>query len=557
MSRKLDPGANLESLRKHAKNWLKSLKAGDSVARERLAAAWSKAPASPTLRDVQHSLALEHGFTGWAALKEELAHRAAARLTPEERLAIVLRTPWDAGHRSAAARVAMRFPELARHSIHAAVAFGNLDEVKRRLAADPSSASAKGGPEDREPLQILAYARLPLPAVGDNALAIANLLLDHGADPNSWFDDGWGNHFTVLTGVIGRGEGVRPEHPRDRELAALLVDRGADPFDIQAMYNTSIVDDDIWWLDFMWSRTAARGEQARWQMRGKGVSLGGPERNNLDYLLGNAVNFNHPRRVEWLLVHGADPDGTNAYSKRPHLEMAPLRGYSGIAALLERHGAKPVQLSHHFDFHLACMRLDEAEARRLLAAHPVYASDPGPLLFAAEHNRTDILRLLLDLGLPVDLATHNGQRALHSAAGSGAIDAIRLLIDAGADIDRRGGDYKATPLGHGVFWKRQEVIDLIAPLSRDPHDLAWGAQLDRLRIVLDEQPALANAVNPNGHTPLLSLPDDEEAAAEAVEILLAHGADPNIKNPEGNLPDQVALKRGLDEAAGLIRAARG
>ncbi len=75
-------------------------------ARERLAAAWSRAPASPTLRDVQHALALEHGFTGWAALKEELANRAAARLTPEECLAIVLRTPWEAGHRSAAARVA-------------------------------------------------------------------------------------------------------------------------------------------------------------------------------------------------------------------------------------------------------------------------------------------------------------------------------------------------------------------------------------------------------------------------------------------------------------------
>jgi hypothetical protein len=97
-------GANLESLRKHAKNWLKALKGGDPVARERLAAAWSKAPASPTLRDVQHALALEHGFTGWAALKEELANRAAARLTPEERLAIVLRTPWDAGHRSTVGR---------------------------------------------------------------------------------------------------------------------------------------------------------------------------------------------------------------------------------------------------------------------------------------------------------------------------------------------------------------------------------------------------------------------------------------------------------------------
>src|SRR5690606_34962162 len=143
-------------------------------------------------------------------------------------------------------------------------------------------------------------------------------------------------------------------------------------------------------------------------------------------------------------------------------------------------------------------------------------------------------------------------RALHSAAGAGALDAIRLLIDAGADIDRRGGDYKATPLGHGVFWKNPAVIALIAPLSRDPHDLAWAGWAERLRTVLAEQPELANAVSPRGVTPLFSLPDDEEAAARVVEVLLASGADRHARNAEGETPEQAARRRGLDDAAELL-----
>src|SRR5690606_26056754 len=149
-------------------------------------------------------------------------------------------------------------------------------------------------------------------------------------------------------------------------------------------------------------------------------------------------------------------------------------------------------------------------------------------------------------------AMPNGQRALHEAAGAGALDAIRLLIDAGADIDGRGGDCQATALGHGVFWKNQAAIDLIAPLSRSVCDLAWGGGAERLRAVLAEEPALANARNPRGYPVLFMLPDDEEAAVQVVEVLLAGGADRRERNPEGETPEQAARRRGLDEAADLL-----
>jgi hypothetical protein len=66
----------LESFKKEAKRWLAALRAGDAAARARLARAVPDAPAVPTLRDVQHALAREHGFVGWTLLKEAIERRA-------------------------------------------------------------------------------------------------------------------------------------------------------------------------------------------------------------------------------------------------------------------------------------------------------------------------------------------------------------------------------------------------------------------------------------------------------------------------------------------------
>ena len=58
-----------DNLKKEAKRWLKALRNGDPDARARFARAYPSAAAEPTLRDVQHALAREHGFAGWSALR--------------------------------------------------------------------------------------------------------------------------------------------------------------------------------------------------------------------------------------------------------------------------------------------------------------------------------------------------------------------------------------------------------------------------------------------------------------------------------------------------------
>ncbi|HEV8381303.1 MAG TPA: hypothetical protein VGQ29_06955 [Gemmatimonadales bacterium] len=62
----------LENLKKEAKRWLKALRARVAEARARLERAVPTAPRIPTLREVQHALARELGFSGWSELKQRL-----------------------------------------------------------------------------------------------------------------------------------------------------------------------------------------------------------------------------------------------------------------------------------------------------------------------------------------------------------------------------------------------------------------------------------------------------------------------------------------------------
>jgi len=86
MNDELPGRRSLDSLKKEAKRWLAALRANTASARARLERAIDDAPAIPTLRDVQHALAREHGFPGWSALKEAVdratsANRDAAATT--------------------------------------------------------------------------------------------------------------------------------------------------------------------------------------------------------------------------------------------------------------------------------------------------------------------------------------------------------------------------------------------------------------------------------------------------------------------------------------------
>jgi hypothetical protein len=94
-------------------------------------------------------------------------------------------------------------PSLAGRSIHTAV--GDAPAAQRMLRADPSLALPSRGPFRWEPLPYVAYSRLVTNNPGHSHVAVARLLLEHGADANAGYLSDGTNLFTALTGAFGYG----------------------------------------------------------------------------------------------------------------------------------------------------------------------------------------------------------------------------------------------------------------------------------------------------------------------------------------------------------------
>ena len=564
--------STLDNLRREAKQWLKALRAQDPSARARLAKAWPGAPESPVLRDVQHALSREHGFETWRAFKDAIARRESDRVerqTPAdgELVERFLRNAcWDHHTHGASAyesqalaamRLLARNPSLASSSFEAAIVCGNLAVVERMLADNTAIATSKGGPRGWEPLLYLCYARLPLPALDQHALAIAKGLLDRGADPNAYYMAGSAK-YSALVGVGGEGEQDAPRrHPYKHALYRLLLERGAGPYDMQVLYNTHFSGDMLWWLDLTYQHDVTRGDTTAWQDPAWDMLGMGGYGPGSYFVLRNAVEKNDLALADWALTHGAAPNLlTSSHPKfKPrlsHYQEAVVRGHREMADLLAKHGAAPLEapLDEHAVFLQAVLGGDRARATRLIAANPAHLRSHRAIFAAAERDRADAVAFLLDAGVPIEIEDDHKQRPLHAAAGANAITVAKVLTDRGAEIDPRETQWNATPLGFAMYGNHREMIQLLTPLTRSVWHLAALGEVERLRDILRDEPSRAKEVGANDGTPLMWLPDDEEKAEQVVDVLLAHGADPTVRTKhEGKTAADYARERGLEAAA--------
>ena len=589
MNRQLTPGSTLENLKREAKRWLKALRANVGEARARLERVIPGAPAQPTLRDVQHALALEHGAAGWTALKNQLAGNARADTDHAQLVARFLECACPDHHvrggpahvmaRNAAMRLLRRHPEIARDSLYTAVVCGDLDFVERVLADRPAAASTKSsatsidragpggsgdlfkdiGPKGWEPLLYLCFTRLPLSVVDENAIAIARGLLDRGADPNAYFMAG-DSRYTPLVGVIGEGEEDRPPHPQRDALVRLLLERGAEPYDIQVVYNIHFHGDVLWFLKLIYEQSVKMGRQADWDDPNWSMLNMGGYGSGARWHLDIAIAKNDLELAEWVLAHGASPNAPPArdrrFSQRTLHQEALAHGLTGMAELLVRYGSTPgeVPLEGVEAFASACFRRDHAKAQSLLAEHPEYLQSHVTMFAAAKRDREDVVALLLDLGVSPDVGDRQNQHPLHVAAYEGSLRAATLLIERGAEIDPVDSMHDGTPLWFAMWGQRQRMVELLSRFSHDVWALSFTGNIDRLREVLTAEPRLATLVGAES-TPLMWLPDDDARAIEIVKLFLAHGANASLRDKEGQTAADRAEKRGMHEVAALLRAA--
>jgi ankyrin repeat protein len=210
-----------------------------------------------------------------------------------------------------------------------------------------------------------------------------------------------------------------------------------------------------------------------------------------------------------LLRRGADPNATftNEYG-----EMSAIYGAAGVVhdpeltrALLEA-GADPNDGESVYH----STEAPDPACLRILLEHGATPRETNALAHAIDYDRTEHVTLLLDAG--ADPNEGRGALLVHAVRRECGLNMLRLLVERGAELDRRGGEW-STPRGqyrtayqNAVLRGRDDAAALLAEL---------GASTD----VAAED--LAVAAQARGAGPAQPLPAQLDADAQETVILAA------------------------------------
>lgn len=150
------------------------------------------------------------------------------------------------------------------------------------------------------------------------------------------------------------------------------------------------------------------------------------------------------------------------------------------------------------------------------------------LMIGAWEGNIAMMELFVARGADVHKINRFGEQALQLAAWRGQMEAVRWLLDHGAQVNRDGDQWAA--LHYAVFAGRQEVAQLL---------MARGADV--------------NARSTNGSTVLMMAA--REGQEELAKILIAAGADPRPANERGETALTWAMRYGNLRIARLVTSA--
>ena len=389
-------------------------------------------------------------------------------------------------------------PDISAADVHTAAVLGDEVAVRRFIARDGASASALSAPYGAGPLVYLClskYLRLDA-ARSDAFMRTARALLDAGADPNAgfWTKGQHPEHETPLYGAAGVAHHAA--------LTRLLVERGADPNDGEAVYHSPETHDNAAMKVLVETGRITPENLSMMLVRKHDWH----DYEGAKYLLEHGASPNRDRTRGWLpfhhaiardnalemfallLDHGADP--TLVKDGKTGVEMAALAGRSDLLDLLRRRGIT-VEFRGVLRLIAACAMGDGASVQRIARGEPglvreVLAEGDGLLARFALTDNTEGVRQLLDLGVPVDAPYVEGDgyyditrnsTALHVAAWLSHPEVVRLLLERGAAVNAKD-DRGRTPLVLAVracvdsYWTERRTPEPVQAL------LAAGASVE-------------------------------------------------------------------------------
>jgi ankyrin repeat protein len=358
-------------------------------------------------------------------------------------------------------------------------------------------------------------------------LSIVSLLIDCGADINSWDVEG-----SSLLHVAAQ--------TRDPEAVSLLLSRGAD---VQAT------------------------DSSHWPVLFTALNEGNPDVVQLLIEHGADVHVrdgdgstalhigsgNEDLDVVRFLLHGGaevDPQDNHGFTP---LHLASAKGNDTIARLLIEHGANVDSLdnTNSTPLHLASTH-GNSDVVVLLIEHGAYvgacdSKNSTPLHLASAKGNNTIARLLMRYGADASALDNTNSTPLHLASMRGNSDVVVLLIEQGAYVGACDS-WNSTPLHLASTKGNRSVVRLLIDHGADMnvpgemgntplHVASRHGPSDVVKLLL-ERGAEPNAQNDEGRTPLHIA--SQEGAVDLVQCLLTGGANVNVRNHNGETPQDVA-----------------
>ena len=90
-----------------------------------------------------------------------------------------------------------------------------------------------------------------------------------------------------------------------------------------------------------------------------------------------------------------------------------------------------------------------------------------PLYLASQQGHAPVIQALITAGADVKSGTPNGTTPLMVAAASGELDAVKVLVENGADVNGKDGVRLQTPLMYAAASNRAAVIEFLASKGAD------------------------------------------------------------------------------------------
>jgi len=227
----------------------------------------------------------------------------------------------------------------------------------------------------------------------------------------------------------------------------------------------------------------------------------------------------------------------------------------------------PDRLIRNGEFIAAVRRGDYIKARDLMRQGVDISHGQLALSTAAARGNEEMVRFLLDAGADVNAQAECEWTALIEAISKRNNAITGILMDAGADVNARGnGGFHKTPLGIAIENRQMDVIELLLRAganveARDEHGRTMLIQkaredLEAIRILL-EIGADIDARDDNGRTALISVFTTHGYGdyTENVRFLVNAGVDLDTRDKDGETALMYAIRRRKFEVARILLAA--